>query len=90
MIICVLNLLVVSAALLRNRHGRVENEWLRIRAVSFVFIYLDLMCKHQFSTFPWRFLISAALTTKISIPQMGLVSGGPEMLSNKRSLQDKG
>ena len=29
---------------------RVENEWLRIRAVSFVFIYLDLMRNHSFST----------------------------------------
>ena len=28
---------------------RVENEWLRIRAVSFVFIYLDLMRNHSFS-----------------------------------------
>ena len=31
---------------------RVENEWLRIRNVSFVFIYLDLMCNHPFSTLP--------------------------------------
>ena len=31
---------------------RVENEWLRIRAESFVFIYLDLMCNHPFSTLP--------------------------------------
>ena len=29
---------------------RVENEWLHIRAVSFVFIYLDLMRNHPFST----------------------------------------
>ena len=31
---------------------RVENEWLCIGAVSFVFIYLDLMLNHPFSTLP--------------------------------------
>ena len=31
---------------------RVENEWLCIRAVRFVFIYLDLMCNHPFWTLP--------------------------------------
>ena len=31
---------------------RVENEWLRIRAVSRVFIYLDLMRNRPFSTLP--------------------------------------
>ena len=29
-----------------------KNEWLRIRAVSFVFIHLDLMPNHPFSTLP--------------------------------------
>ena len=38
-----------QAALLRNRQVRGENEWLHIRAVSFVFVYLDLMCNHSFS-----------------------------------------
>ena len=32
--------------------GRVENGWLSSRAVSFVFIYLDLMRNHPFSTVP--------------------------------------
>ena len=31
---------------------RVENEWLRITAISFVFIYLDLMRNHPFSNLP--------------------------------------
>ena len=31
---------------------RVENERLHIRAVSFVFIYLDLMHNHPFWTLP--------------------------------------
>ena len=39
----------------------VENEWLCIRAVSFVFIYLDLMRYHPFSTLPM------AINTSISL-----------------------
>ena len=42
-IIFVMDILVVNAALLRNRDGKVRNEWLCIRAVGFVFIYLELM-----------------------------------------------
>ena len=43
MIICVIDILVIATV-------RVKNEWLRIRAVSFVFIYFDLMRNHSFST----------------------------------------
>ena len=32
--------------------GRVENGWSRIRAVSFVITYIELMCNHPFSTLP--------------------------------------
>ena len=49
---------------------RPRNEWLRIRAVSFVFIYLDLMCNHPFSTFPMAISQQCCIENEISITQI--------------------
>ena len=61
MVICVMDILVVNAALSINRQGKVENGWLRIRAESFVFIYAHIAETLATSLSPSLFLFPSGV-----------------------------